>query len=120
VVTTDRRWRANEATVKISSSRASTSTSASASGPSASGPIRRAREGCHEARDAFYAAACETDGRGGGERTSGKNASGAAAAACVRLREAYERACPASWVAHFDGARTEEEKLAKVLGRKAP
>jgi len=36
------------------------------------------------------------------------------------LREAYERACPASWVAHFDGARAEEEKLAKVLGRKAP
>lgn len=31
------------------------------------------------------------------------------------LRKAYERACPASWVKHFDAKRDEEIKLRKLL-----
>jgi len=52
-----------------------------------------------QARDAYFA--CLDDN--GARRT-------------VRsLRKAYERACPASWVKHFDAKRDEEIKLRKLL-----
>ena len=54
-----------------------------------------------QARDAFYACLEET------------NAPKSRAAR--KLRSAYEKHCPQSWVAHFDKKREDETKLAALL-----
>ena len=46
-------------------------------------------------------------------------ATATATATCRRAREAYERACPRSWVTHFESARAEEAKLRAVLDKGA-
>ena len=54
-----------------------------------------------QARDAYYACLEET------------NAPKSRAAR--KLRSAYEKHCPQSWVAHFDKKREDETKLAALL-----
>ena len=80
------------------------------------GSIRAARYACHDARDAH--ARCADDAAAGSASDSDSSAQ-ATEAKCRKTREAYERACPKSWVTHFDKARAEEAKLRAVLdGRK--
>ena len=94
-----------------------TTTTTGASSSFTRGRIRESRTRCHAARDA-YVAACETGvtewGAGAAQPSSSSSAS-AVSAACVKLRAAYDAACPKSWVAHFDGKRAEDEKVKRVL-----
>ena len=57
-----------------------------------------------QARDAYFAC---LDNNGAARRT------------LRNLRREYEKACPASWVKHFDKKREEENKLKRLLETRA-
>ena len=80
------------------------------------GSIRAARVACRDARDAYHRCA---DAAATTDSDSDSAATATATATCRRAREAYERACPRSWVTHFERARAEEAKLRAVLDKGA-
>ena len=80
------------------------------------GSIRAARVACRDARDAYHRCA---DAAATTDSDSDSAATATATATCRRAREAYERACPRSWVTHFESARAEEAKLRAVLDKGA-
>ena len=57
----------------------------------------------HQARDAYFACL-----DAGGARRAKRT-----------LRKAYEKACPASWVKHFDAKREEDANLRRLLETRA-
>lgn len=70
--------------------------------------LKTAREKCHKARDDFYKCVEET-----GEPFNPET--GEIPRGCRRQRKAFEQACRASWVKHFDIAHDKNLKLLQTL-----
>jgi len=69
---------------------------------------------CYRARDAFYACvekdpAQNSDSRGAAASSGASSSS--SSSSCEALRAAYEGACQASWVRHFESQREKEQQV---------
>jgi len=74
---------------------------------SSSPPSKSSRVACHQARDLFYA--CVRDS--GTDFKPGESVP----RSCTKLRSGFVRACPASWVQHFDEQQEAAARRAKHL-----
>lgn len=69
--------------------------------------LRSARERCYKARDAFYACCEDAEAPFSVDTAPPKQ--------CRSTRKAYEAACQASWVKHFDRLKDKEVRVVRVL-----
>ncbi|WZN60819.1 cytochrome oxidase c subunit VIb [Chloropicon roscoffensis] len=72
---------------------------------------RKGRRACHEARDAFYKC-LELSGLHDWRQGD------AVPSSCAKTRKAYEGACPASWVVHFDQTYSHNKAVSQFLEQK--
>jgi len=69
---------------------------------------KKAREACHEARDAFYK--CLEDSGIHNWRKGDPVPS-----SCATCRKGYEGECPSSWVLHFDQTYSHNKAVSRFL-----
>eukprot|EP00051_Salpingoeca_urceolata_P003212 m.56071 g.56071 ORF g.56071 m.56071 type:complete len:94 (-) comp12577_c0_seq1:18-299(-) len=71
---------------------------------------RQSRKACHAARDAYFA--CMNSNLSGPSEPAST-----ARSACAEFKAAFDKACPASWVLHFE-KRWQNQRLQQALERK--
>jgi cytochrome c oxidase assembly factor 6 len=69
--------------------------------------FKEGRKQCHKARDEFYKCVADAGAVFSLETPVPK--------ACLKLRQAFEQSCKASWVRHFDISQDKELRILKTL-----